>query len=75
MTALSRRKVLVGGAVLAGLAACGKTPAAPQRSDPAEPLPPVYGRLAELERGHNAEIGLYGVDDRTGRTLSYHDDQ
>lgn len=74
MTALSRRKVLLGAAMVAGLAACGRTPAAPRLSDPAEPLPPVDGQLDELQRRHNAVIGLYAVDERTGRTLIYRDD-
>jgi beta-lactamase class A len=73
MTALSRRTVLMGGAVLAGLAACGHPPAAPRPSAAAEPVPRVYDQLDALQHRHNADIGLYGVDDRTGRTLAYRD--
>jgi beta-lactamase class A len=69
----SRRQVLVGGAVLAALAACGRRPVAPTPSEPAEPLPSVDARVEMLERRHNATIGLYATDDRTGRTLSHRD--
>lgn len=57
---LSRRRLLVAGAALATLAACGdKTRIQPTLSDPAEPLPPIEQRIAALEKRHNAFVGLY----------------
>jgi beta-lactamase class A len=73
MNSPSRRQVLVGGAVLAALAACGRRAVAPTLSDPAEPPPSVNARVEMLEGRHNATIGLYAADDRSGRTLSHRD--
>ncbi|ORB57241.1 class A beta-lactamase [Mycolicibacterium rhodesiae] len=58
---LSRRRLLVTGTAVSVLAACGvkPSPARPTLSDPAEPLPPVEQRIADLEKRHNAFVGLY----------------
>jgi beta-lactamase class A len=69
---VDRRTLLTGGIVLA-LAACGRRAVAPPLSDPAEPLPSVNARVEMLEGRHNATIGLYATDQRTGRTLSHRD--
>jgi beta-lactamase class A len=70
---LDRRRLLLGGAAMVALAACGSRPVQPTLSDPAEPVPPVYDRLDMLQRRYSATIGLYATDDRTGRTLAYRD--
>ncbi|MER7014744.1 class A beta-lactamase [Saccharopolyspora sp. NPDC000359] len=61
---LGRRAVL--GALLAvpALVACGTSQGAPPPA-PASPGPD----LAELERRHDARLGLYAINVRTGRTL------
>ncbi|SOX53169.1 class A beta-lactamase [Mycobacterium ahvazicum] len=48
------------------LSAC----APPAHADP----PPVYGRLAELERQYDAYIGLFAADPGSGRTCAHRDD-
>ncbi|HEX2212831.1 MAG TPA: class A beta-lactamase [Mycobacterium sp.] len=68
MTGLSRRHVLVGGLTLAALAACSEKPVL---ADPVEPLPPVDGRIAALERRHNALIGVFATNLHSGRTVAH----
>lgn len=64
MTDLSRRNVLIGGLTLAALAA------SPHKSAAADP-PQLAGRLAEMERSHNALIGVVAVNLDTGRTVAH----
>lgn len=64
MTDLSRRHVLIGGLTLAALAA------APLKSALADP-PQLADRLAEMERSHNALIGVFAVNLGTGRTVAH----
>jgi beta-lactamase class A len=72
---LSRRRMLVAGSALIVLAACGdKTSRTqPTLSDPAEPLPPVQQRIAELEKRHNAFLGVYGQNLDSKLTLAHRD--
>ena len=67
---LSRRSVLVGGLVLAGLAACAQKPVL---ADPVEPLPPADEQIDALQRRTNTKIGVYAVNLDTGRTVSHLD--
>ncbi|MGE2734056.1 class A beta-lactamase [Mycolicibacterium vaccae] len=67
MFSLSRRQVLVGGLSLAALTAC-----APPRASAA---PDVRQALEELERRHNAQIGVYAVNLDTGKTVAFGDDR
>ncbi|OHV01772.1 class A beta-lactamase [Mycobacterium talmoniae] len=55
MSGLSRRQLLLGGATLAGLAAC------------AEPIPPVE----DLERRRHATIGVFAVNLSSGRSVAH----
>jgi beta-lactamase class A len=68
MTALSRRRALIGGLTFAA-AATFATP--PVLADPAAPLPPIQDRIAALERRHNAYIGLFAVDLDAGRSIAH----
>ncbi|MEM6109334.1 class A beta-lactamase [Mycobacterium sp. 050272] len=52
--------------VTPALGAC----APPVHADP----PPLYGRLAELERQYGAYIGLFATDPGSGRTCAHRDD-
>jgi len=72
---LPRRRLLVAGAALAAVAACGNksAPARPSSSDPVEPLPPIGPRLEELAKRHNAFVGVYGQNLVSNRTVSYRD--
>ncbi|SEH84525.1 beta-lactamase class A [Mycolicibacterium rutilum] len=65
MTGLSRRRVLAGGLALAGLAACPITPAV------AQPQAPLDSRLRDLEREHNALIGVFATNLDSGRTVAH----
>lgn len=65
MTGLSRRHVLIGGLTLAAVAASAHTSAT------ADPSQQVADRLGEMERGHNALIGVYAVNLDTGRTVAH----
>ncbi len=72
---INRRRLLMTGAALAALTACGH----PRRALPVQlvdsPAPaPVDDRLAALEDRFNAKIGVYGVNLGTGRTLHYRAD-
>ena len=74
MTAVSRRTVLFGGIALAALTGCAQPPsgpAPPTLSDPAEPLPPIEDRIAALERGHGALIGVFAADLDSPRTVTH----
>ena len=77
MTSGSRRGVLLGGLTLAALAACGRAPADPAEPPPkptlSEPVAPVHDQIEALGRRHNAKIGVYAVDEKTGRSVSYLD--
>lgn len=68
MHRLSRRNVLAGGLTLTAMAALSAPLA---RAEAA----PAAGQLAELERRHNAMVGLYAVDLRTGRTLVHRENE
>ncbi len=61
MPSLSRRGLLIVGAAFAASAGSGGI-------GHAEPAPSLTGRLGELERRHNAYIGLYGIDLDSGMT-------
>ncbi len=71
----SRRELLLGGASLLFLTACGQpgntSNAGGTLKDPAEPLPPVGDRIALLEQRYHATVGFYGADLQANRTLSY----
>ncbi len=67
-----RRRLLMTGAALAALTACGR----PRREIPVQlldsPAPAsVSDQLAALEDRYNATIGVYGVNLGSGRTLGY----
>lgn len=67
-----RRHLLLSAVVV--VAACGRsTPAGPDLSDPAEPLPPIDVRLGALEHKYDALVGLYGADLDSDRTVSHRD--
>lgn len=69
----SRRSVLMAGVAFAAVAACGRPASPSPLSDPAEPVPPVHDRIESLQLRHNASIGVYAVDAKTGRSVSYQD--
>lgn len=62
---VSRRSLLLTGAALTALTACGRAAAEPVG---------VEDRLAALEARYNATVGLYGRDMTTGRELAYRAD-
>ena len=73
---LSRRRLLLAGAAMSVLAACGNqttSRADPTVSDPAEPLPPIEQRLAALEQRHNAVVGLYAQNLDSQTEVGYRD--
>lgn len=72
---LPRRRLLLVGAALTVVAACGdKTSRThPTLSDPAEPLPPIEQRIAALEKRHNASVGLYAQNLDSKVELAYRD--
>ncbi|EHB45671.1 Beta-lactamase [Mycolicibacterium rhodesiae JS60] len=72
---LSRRRLLVVGAALTVVTACGEkaAPARPTLRDPAEPLPPLEQRIAALEKRHNASVGLYAQDLDSTATVAHRD--
>ncbi|KUH99149.1 class A beta-lactamase [Mycobacterium sp. IS-3022] len=67
MIRLSRRHVLIGGLTLAAVAACTEKQAV---ADP-RPVPLIDARIGELERQHNALIGVFAVNLDTGRTIAH----
>jgi beta-lactamase class A len=74
MNRLSRRGLLLGGGALVALAACSPEPnPKPTLIDPAEPVPPIHDRIETLQGRHGAQIGVYGVDLTSGRSISYLD--
>ncbi len=73
---LSRRRLLLAGAAMSVLAACGNqttSRADPTVSDPAEPRPPIEQRLAALEQRHNAVVGLYAQNLDSQTEVGYRD--
>ncbi len=64
---ISRRGLLAGAGTLAALAACATKPT---RADPAEPLPAIADRFADLERRHGAFVGVLAMDVDSGRSVS-----
>lgn len=69
---IPRRRLLIAGAALSALSACGR----PHRETPVQlldsPAPATpTDLLAALEDRYNAKIGFYGVNLGTGRTLAY----
>jgi beta-lactamase class A len=66
MTGLSRRRVLIGGAAFAALAAGASRPAL---ANP-PPVATVEQRIAGLEQAHNALIGIFAVNLDTGQTVA-----
>jgi beta-lactamase class A len=68
MSHLSRRRTLLGGLTLAAAAACADNPVL---ADPAAPGPPIDDRIQALERRHDAQIGLLGIDLNTGRSVAH----
>ena len=62
---LSRRQLLLAGAALTALTACGRASATPV---------PIEAQLAALEDRDNAKVGLYGRNLESGRTLAYRAD-
>lgn len=62
---LPRRRLLLAGAALTALTACGHASAAPV---------PVDEQLAELEDRYNAKVGFYGVNLGSNRTLAHRAD-
>jgi beta-lactamase class A len=67
MTALSRRHALLGGLTLAAVAASSAKPAL-ANPPPAESL---EQRVAGLEQAHNALIGLFAVNLKSGKTAAH----
>ncbi|HEY7054215.1 MAG TPA: class A beta-lactamase [Mycobacterium sp.] len=66
MGEVSRRRALVVGAALLG-AACASRPAAPAK-------PTVEAQISELQRRHDARVGLIAADLGSGRTIDYQAD-
>ena len=68
----SRRHVLAGGLSLFAVAACS-----PQTvlADPTQPLPPPEERIAALGHQYKAQIGVYAVDLRPQKSMSYRDNE
>ncbi len=62
---LPRRQLLLAGAALTALTACGRASATPV---------PIEAQLAALEDRDNAKVGLYGRNLESGRTLAYRAD-
>jgi beta-lactamase class A len=62
---LPRRQLLLAGAALTALTACGRASATPV---------PIEAQLAALEDRDNAKVGFYGRNLESGRTLAYRAD-
>lgn len=72
---VSRRRVLAGGLTLAALTACtAQSVSSPFPSDPAEPLPPLKGRIEALEKRHNAYAGVFASDVDSDRVVEHRAD-
>ncbi|WP_165618224.1 serine hydrolase, partial [Mycolicibacterium porcinum] len=69
MTGLSRRNVLIGSLVTAAAVGAGVGNAAPALATPFD------DQIADLERRHNALIGLYASNLDSGRTLTHRPDE
>jgi beta-lactamase class A len=67
MTALSRRHVLLGGLTLAAVAASSAKPAL-ANPPPAESL---EQRIAGLEQAHNALVGVFAANLKSGKTAAH----
>lgn len=69
----SRRHLLLGAIAVSGVVACGRSstssPAASDR-DPVEQHSNIAERIVDVEKRHNAFVGLYGVDLASGRTVA-----
>lgn len=68
---MRRRSLLIGGGVLAALAACAEKPTL---ADPVMPMPPVEDRLAALEHRFGAFVGVYAENLDTGRSVAHRAD-
>jgi beta-lactamase class A len=68
MDRLSRRNVLASGLTCVALAALSAPLARAEQA-------PAVEQLDELERRHNALVGLYAVDLQTGRTLAHRENE
>lgn len=67
-----RRRLLLGGLSLAGLAACASKPTSPPDPEFTEqPVPPTDGRIEALEQRNGVIVGLHAVDLPTGRWLGH----
>lgn len=69
MTGLSRRNVLIGSLVTAAAVGAGVGNAAPALATPLD------DQIADLERRHNALIGLYASNLDSGRTFAHRPDE
>jgi beta-lactamase class A len=65
MTALSRRHMLLGGLTLAAVAS-----AKPALANP-PPVETVEQRIAGLEQAHNAVVGVFAVNLKSGKTAAH----
>ena len=65
----SRRRMLGAGAAVAALAVSGQAIGATART--VADVPPVEDQLAALEARYNANVGFYGVNLGSSRTLGY----
>lgn len=72
---LSRRHLLVGAVAVTGLVACNRstTPAPSPSSSAAPPVQTISQQISDLEKQHNAFVGLYGFDPASGRTVAHRD--
>jgi beta-lactamase class A len=65
MTALSRRHVLLGGLTLAAVASAKPALAKPPPTESTEQ------RIAGLEQAHNAVVGVFAVNLKSGKTVAH----
>lgn len=78
---VTRREALLAAAAAVALGGCGgddhgstASRAAPSPRQPA-PRPPQRLALADLERRHDARLGVFGVDTGTGRAVVHRPDE